>query len=201
MAKKVDHQERRGDIAKAAFWGIAKHGFQSVTLAKVARETGRSVGALMHYINSKDELLLMASEYAIFLLSNYLREIEERYVGLEALRQTVYIMLPLDAEKAGLFTLWFGFCARARENEKIATMVNLRYKGFQQNYTTLIKEAQKRGETPANVNPTTTAKNLVALIDGISMQNLVGNGISPRVQRQQVDSWIERTLSLRSSST
>ncbi len=194
MAKKVDHGERRDDIAKAAFWGIAKHGFQNVTLAKVASETGRSVGALMHYINSKDELLLMASEYAILLLTNRFREIDQKYDGLEAIRQTILMMLPLDDERAGIFTLWFGFCERARENEKIASMVHMRYAGFQQNYVALIKRAQKAGEIPAHVNATASGKNIVALIDGLSMQNLVGEGVPPRVQRQQVEIWIQNML-------
>lgn len=194
MAKKVDHGERRQDIAKAAFWGIAKHGFQNVTLAKVARETGRSVGALMHYISSKDELLLMASEYAILLLTNRFRAIDEEYDGLEAIRQTMHLMLPLDEERAGIFALWFGFCERARENDKIGAMVHMRYSGFQQNYVKLIRRAQKAGEISPDMNVAAVAKNGLAFIDGICMQNLVGDGVPARIQRQQVEVWIESML-------
>jgi len=194
MAKKVDHGERRQDIAKAAFWGIAKHGFQNVTLAKVARETGRSVGALMHYISSKDELLLMASEYAILLLTNRFREIDEKYDGLEAIRQTMHLMLPLDEERAGIFALWFGFCERARDHDRIGAMVHMRYSGYQKNYVKLIRLAQKAGEISSDVNAAAAAKNAVAFIDGICMQNLVGDGVAPRIQRQQVEAWIAGML-------
>jgi len=194
MAKKVDHGERRQDLAKAAFWSIAKHGFQNVTLAKVARETGRSVGALMHYISSKDELLLMASEYAILLLTTRFREIDEKYDGLEAIRQTMHLMLPLDPERAGIFALWFGFCERARENDKIGAIVHMRYSGFQQNYTKLIRRAQKAGEISADIQAVAVAKNVLAFIDGICMQNLVGDGVPPRTQRQQVEAWIAGML-------
>jgi AcrR family transcriptional regulator len=50
MPKKVDHDKRRADIAVAAFRVIGRKGVAGATIRDIARETGYSVGAIVHYI-------------------------------------------------------------------------------------------------------------------------------------------------------
>src|SRR5207248_8313763 len=62
MPKKVDHKERREAFLAAAYRTIKKKGIDGVTIRAVAREAGFTTGALVHYVDSKDKLLVQASE-------------------------------------------------------------------------------------------------------------------------------------------
>jgi len=195
VPKRVDHKLRHQDIAKAAFWSIAKYGFAGVTLVKVGEEMGTSIGAVTHYVKTKDEVLLLASEYASGLLIEGFKEAGEKYKGLEALRRSICQLLPLDAERAGIFSIWFGFCERAKLNSDIAGVVEQRYGGYPRLFARLIKAAQKEGEIDPDINPSFAADNLVAMIDGIGLHNLVSKGgLPPKKQRQHMEKWIETTL-------
>ena len=64
MARQADHVERRRLFAAAALNVISRDGLEGLTLREVAREAGFTTGALTHYFQSKDEVLIAASEYA-----------------------------------------------------------------------------------------------------------------------------------------
>ena len=64
MPRKVDHKERREAVLAAAYRTIKKKGIDGATIRAVAREAGFTTGALVHYVSSKDKLLVQASEYS-----------------------------------------------------------------------------------------------------------------------------------------
>ncbi len=60
MPKQVDHDQRRSQLADAAVTAIDVHGLDNVRLVDVAREAKLTTGAVVHYLNSKDDVLLAA---------------------------------------------------------------------------------------------------------------------------------------------
>lgn len=62
--RKVDHDSRRRDVAKAAAQLIAERGLEALTTRALARALGCSIGVLSHYFNSKDEIINAAFEWA-----------------------------------------------------------------------------------------------------------------------------------------
>ncbi|MGD1935805.1 MAG: TetR/AcrR family transcriptional regulator [Candidatus Phaeomarinobacter sp.] len=60
MPKQVDHDQRRSQLADAAVAAIDVHGLDSVRLVDVAREARLTTGAVVHYLSSKDDVLLAA---------------------------------------------------------------------------------------------------------------------------------------------
>lgn len=60
MPKQVDHDQRRSQLADAAVAAIDVHGLDSVRLVDVAREAKLTTGAVVHYLNNKDDVLLAA---------------------------------------------------------------------------------------------------------------------------------------------
>jgi len=57
VPKRVDHEERRREIAEALFRIAAARGLQAVTLRAVAAEAGISMNLVQYYFPTKEEML------------------------------------------------------------------------------------------------------------------------------------------------
>lgn len=64
MPKRVDHDERRREIAAAVFRVTARDGLDAATLRHVATEAGVTAGMVQHYFPSKDAMLRYAMDEA-----------------------------------------------------------------------------------------------------------------------------------------
>ncbi|MEU4688965.1 TetR family transcriptional regulator [Actinoplanes sp. NPDC023714] len=62
MPKKVDHRERRTQIADALMRVAAEQGLEAVSLRHVAAEAGVSAGMVQHYFRTKDEMMTFAMD-------------------------------------------------------------------------------------------------------------------------------------------
>ncbi|MGW4063051.1 TetR/AcrR family transcriptional regulator [Amycolatopsis sp. NPDC004747] len=60
MPKRVDHQQRRREIAEALFRIAAQRGLPAVTLRAVAAEAGISMNLVQYYFPAKDDMLRFA---------------------------------------------------------------------------------------------------------------------------------------------
>ncbi|GAA1004513.1 hypothetical protein Aple_071710 [Acrocarpospora pleiomorpha] len=61
MPKRVDHDVRRGEIARAALRLCVGEGLASVTIGRVAAEAAISKGLVQHYFPTKEALLQLAA--------------------------------------------------------------------------------------------------------------------------------------------
>ncbi|MGJ8686787.1 MAG: TetR/AcrR family transcriptional regulator, partial [Spongiibacteraceae bacterium] len=62
--RKVDHDQRREDVASAAASLIARSGLEALTTRALAKEMGCSIGVLSHYFSSKEEIVIAAFQWA-----------------------------------------------------------------------------------------------------------------------------------------
>ncbi len=67
MPKRVDHQQRRREIAEALFRIAAQHGLTAVTLRAVAAEAGISMNLVQYYFPAKEEMLRFAWQRVVEL--------------------------------------------------------------------------------------------------------------------------------------
>jgi AcrR family transcriptional regulator len=193
MPKKVDLKKRHEDLARAAVLAICKNGLNDVTLASVAKESGWSIGALTHYIKSKDELLMMAAEYANRELLQRMQPIRAKYKGLEALRHAAYLALPYNQQIPGIRNIWFGFWDRSRKNERVRVMIMASNDASRKRCGEYIKEAQELGELPENVDVAKISRSGLMLLEGINVHCFMTNKpLSKRAQREHVDDWIRQ---------
>jgi AcrR family transcriptional regulator len=195
MPKKVDHAARREAFLQAAYRVIKKHGFAGVTVRSVAKEAGFTTGALVHYVDSMDQLLVEASEYSA-------REVRDKMLAAEALsdplvslREVLYLALPSDEDKRGNWNYFLGFWERSVYNTAVRRVTHLRYSEWLKRTARLIHRAQKAGDIPKDVDVSLASHACVALIDGIATQVLrSGRSLSPKEQRALVDEWIRTWL-------
>ena len=192
MPKKVDHKERREAFLAAAYRTIKKHGIDGVTIRAVAREAGFTTGALVHYVSSKDKLLIQASEYSATEVRTAMEAMEALPDKLEALREVLYLALPSDEDKRGNWNFFLGFWERSVHNPAVRRVTHLRYVEWLKRTERLITAAQKAHKIAADVDVKRATRSIVALIDGIAIQALrTGSTLPGKEQRALVDNWIE----------
>ena len=168
-----------------------RSGVGGLTVREVAKEAGFTTGALTHYFHSKDQVLIEASEYSAKLVRP---RMERRALGsdtLSALKGVVEEALPITAAVRGYWRIWFGFWERAAYNPVVAKVMRARYDEWRGRLAVLISRAQAEGAAPTTFDADLAAQELVALVDGIAIQALLGTGRIPAArQREIIDNWI-----------
>lgn len=192
MARSVDHSERREIFAAAALRVIMREGIAGLTVREVAKEAGFTTGALTHYFHSKDQLLIEASEHSARLVRARMERAERTKPALEAIRKVVALALPLTAETRGYWRIWVGYWERSSYDDEVSRVMRLRYDEWRGRLARLLARAQEEGAVAPGVQVQHAAVSLVALVDGIGVQVLLGVGrIPPSRQRAMFDLWLE----------
>ncbi len=191
MPKRVDHSERREAFLQAAYRVIKKQGFAGVTVRSVAKEAGFTTGALVHYVDSMDQLLVEASEYSAREVRAAMETAEGLADPLISLREVLYLALPSDEDKRGNWNYFLGFWERSVYNPAVRKVTVLRYSEWLKRTGRLIRRAKVAGDLPADLDIPKAARACVALIDGIAIQVLrSGKPPPPKEQRELIDEWI-----------
>lgn len=207
MVRAVDHAERREIFAAAALRVIMRDGIAGLTVRRVAAEAGFTTGALTHYFNSKDQLLIEASELSARLVRTRMERLERTSPAVAALRKVVDLALPVTAEIRGYWRIWVGYWERSSYDDEVARVMRLRYDEWRERLARMLARAQSEGDVAPEVDPQRAAEALIALVDGIGVQVVLGvSRITAARQRALFDKWLdavrlgdETDLSLRPS--
>jgi AcrR family transcriptional regulator len=192
MAKAVDHGARREIFAEAALRVIMREGIAGLTVRRVSQEAGFTTGALTHYFQSKDQLLVQASELGARLVRERMAKAEAIVPALEAIRQVVAMALPVTPERRSYWRIWVGFWERSSYDADVAGTMRERYHEWRQRLGRLLKRAQDEGDVAADIDVGQAAGALVALVDGIGVGVLLGvQRIPPERQRAMFDRWLD----------
>lgn len=110
MPKIVDHEERRRELAEALWRVITTSGPQAVSIRTVAAEAGLSAGALRHYFQTREELLLFAmdlsEERVTQRIGEYSRAMDPEMPVVERAAGFAEQMLPLDETRRAEYRAW-----------------------------------------------------------------------------------------------
>lgn len=195
MARQADHNERRKLFAAAALAVIAREGLEGLTMREVAKEAGFTTGALTHYFQSKDEVLIAASEAGADVVRPEMDVAATGASAREALRDLLYTILPTTTAMKAQWRFWLAFWERGAHSPQVQKVMRERYFEYTNRVATVIRRAQEQGEVPREVDAERVAREIIALIDGIGVQVLIGTGkFTGLVQRQYVDSLLDLRL-------
>jgi AcrR family transcriptional regulator len=167
MPKIVDHNERKEKIAEAAWRVIRRDGLDSVSVRRVAEETGISLGALRHYFESQDELLA----YSMRLISSRANaRIQKLPFNGEPRHDMMLVigeLVPLDEVSLAESEVWLAFAGKAVSNPAIRALSlevhQELYTGFRRTIDHLVQHKL----TKENIDPDLETRRLHALIDGL----------------------------------
>lgn len=176
----------------AALRVIMRAGVDGLTVREVAKEAGFTTGALTHYFTSKDQVLIEASEMSAKLVRPRMERAARDRSALAALRRVVGESLPITPLARGYWRIWVGFWERASYNPEVKRVMLDRYEEWRGRLIVIIRRAQAEGEAATDFDPELAAQELVAMIDGVGVQVLLGSGRVPVARQWQIiDSWIE----------
>jgi AcrR family transcriptional regulator len=195
MARQADHNERRRLFAAAALAVISREGLEGLTMREVAKEAGFTTGALTHYFQSKDEVLIAVSEYGAEVVRPPMDDAASGASARQALRDLFYTILPTSTAMKAQWRFWLAFWERAAHSPQVQRVMRERYVEYVGRVSAVIRRGQAQGEVDAKVDAESVAREIVALVDGIGVQVLIGAGKFTSVtQRQYVDSFLDLRL-------
>lgn len=177
VPKRVDHQERRREIAEALFRIAAAHGLQAVTLRAVAAEAGISMNLVQYYFPTKEQMLRYAWKRIVKLsgeragkgIAQALRTGDERAV----VRACLLGVLPTDERGRVVCAVQIAYFAvdvtrgsqAPDQQELMPHLVHL--------LTEQLQHAQRRNRIPAHLDPRLEADALATMTAGLLTGMLV----------------------------
>lgn len=184
MPRQVDHGQRRREIAEAVCSLVSARGLEAVSLRDVAAEAGISMGRVQHYFRTKDEMLLFALEY---VGERDVAGVREALAGLPdppeprvVVRTVLTGLLGGAPEQLEAQRVSVAFQARALVEPRLAEPLLRGYAGIQALLEDVVRRGVAGGEAAEGTDPETAAAAVLALVDGLRVQTLLGHGTRER---------------------
>jgi len=166
MPKKIDHDARRKDIARAAISVIGDLGIDNTRLVDVARAANATTGTITHYFEDKDAVLLAALDHVAQNILLMLRH-PEKPDDIVALAE---LILPIDEEGLRDWRVWMSFFGRAVGDAALARINKAYYDEFRDGLAAIIRHQQTEGLLAAQIDPAVTADAIISVIDGFCIR-------------------------------
>jgi AcrR family transcriptional regulator len=190
VPKRVDHEERRRQIADALLRTAATRGLHATGMREVAAEAGVSLRLVQYYFGTKEELLLAAMQYlaARFGERAVARFREASGSGGPASPRDVIAAilaeaLPADDERRTFYVVYTAYLALSLTDPALAITPLVK------NSSTVIdvvaaqlRAAQGVGDTPAHLDPDLEALGLIAMSAGLATSILAGQSSVEQAQ-------------------
>ena len=194
VPKRVDHQARRLAIAEAIFAVIGSRGLEAVSLRDVAAQAGVSMGAVQHYFDSKEEMLLFAlghmRDRALARMHAELAAIGEP-TARETTKAAARAMLPIGEQGRQEAIVAGAFYSVATVHPAYAGPLREGYQRLLAVSRQSLAAAAQAGELPASVDTEREAAMLFFLIQGLVGPVLIGI-LSPAEALELLDHQLDR---------
>ena len=176
MARKVDHERRKADIARQAMHLFSKVGYDNVTLIMIAEATGVSRTVLYRYFSSKREILDAAILCVTGVIDRRSREIiVSKAPTPQKIEQICHVVADVMFENRDFVIAVFDFVvAMVRTGSDMNGVIAEFTKGTRNSLKALIRHALRRGEIPEILDVHRTADALYAEFESCAMRIVIG---------------------------
>jgi AcrR family transcriptional regulator len=179
MAARVDHEERRTQIAEALLRIADTEGLQSASMRAVAAEAGVSLRLVQYYFTTKEALLLDAlARLGIQLqarMESWIKAAGSPPTPRSILTAILSCILPTDAESRRITRTYAAYYTLVLSDpdvlEKFGTLPPDLLESF---LAKQIRAAQQTGEIDPAVDPELTGAGLLAMVNGLGQSVLGG---------------------------
>lgn len=193
MPRIVDHDERRRQICDVLLDLVAEVGVPGVTIRGIAERSGCSTGVIGHYFRNRKDLMMGGLRRAAEILSEFNTRVLASLEGIAALEQILEGSIPLDARRVALSRIFFFFYIEAMHEPELLHEVQSYLLHWRKSVGRAIRQAQKAGDIPADLDPNILAVDLIGLAEGVSIHALLDAGIMQSVrERSPVRYWIRQ---------
>ncbi|MEU0858810.1 TetR/AcrR family transcriptional regulator [Streptomyces griseofuscus] len=179
MPRRVDHGERRAEIAEALVRAAGRLGLHAVGMRDVAAEAGVSLRLVQYYFESKEKLLLFGLRH---LAARFGERVSARVAAagpdpgpravIEALLAAA---LPVDAESRTFHHLYTSYAVLSVTDEALAAQPFIKDPdAAEATVAALLRRAADAGQLAPGTDPAPAAAGLLALSAGLGTSVLVG---------------------------
>ena len=176
VPKKVDHHERREQIASALMRVAARDGLEAVSLRHVAAEAGVTSGMVQHYFPTKDQMMLFAMRSASARyeqrMAEAVGELGEHPAPRDLVGAVLRTLLPTDEEQQADARVALAFQSYAALNPPAADGLSSDGAQFRAFIADLVRDGRPPGGAAAAVDPTRAATALFAVAEGLGVHML-----------------------------
>ncbi|MFE2972399.1 TetR/AcrR family transcriptional regulator [Streptomyces sp. NPDC059340] len=179
MPKRVDHAERRTEIAEALVRVAGRHGLHAVGMRDVAAEAGVSLRLVQYYFETKEKLLLFGLQY---LTERFGARVATRIKdsgdspGPRAMVEALLMAaLPTDEESRTFHFVYTSYAMLAVNDSALAAQPFIKDPDAAEDAVTgILRQAQEAGLLRPGVEPRLEAAGLLAMSAGLGTGILVG---------------------------
>jgi AcrR family transcriptional regulator len=190
VPKRVDHEERRRQIADALLRAAAVRGLHATGMREVAAEAGVSLRLVQYYFGTKEELLLAGMQHlaARFAERAMTRIRQTRETGTLASPHDVIAAIlaeaiPADNERRTFAVLNAAYFALSLTDPALATdPLAKNTNAVVDVIAAQLRAAWAAGDTPAHLDPDAEALRLLAMASGLANGVLAGQASAERAQ-------------------
>lgn len=174
MPKLVDHEQRRKLFIVSAMNVLASKGYDAFNLRSVAEEAGFSTGAMAHYFEDRESLLLAVFHFYAAQLSSQVKALlDVPDAPAEKIRKLLLYMLPDNSQRRAGWKIWFELSRLARSEQDLQK-IRL---GLYAEWGALLEGLYQAGKPDqATLNPGAScffSTHLLAWLEGFTLQVLV----------------------------
>ncbi|MEO3944487.1 TetR family transcriptional regulator C-terminal domain-containing protein [Gorillibacterium sp. CAU 1737] len=175
MVKRVDHTQRKIEIAEAAWRVILRDGVQAATVRNIAAEAGLTLGALRHYFSVQEELLAFAMKLVQERVGARVRSLYPLAMPpKEKATRLLLELLPTTAEKMTELEVWFSFTFQKLAASSDSSSIEP--DGILWLVTRVMDDLEEAGALRPDLNKELEAERLYAVVDGLALHALMEPG-------------------------
>lgn len=179
MPKIVVPYERRKVVSDAAVRIMARTGIEGASLRNLATETGLSIGAIRHYFESHDELMVSTMRELGRRIRQRVTTRSDRLLTADLtspdavadlVAELLAELLPLGPAHREDMAAWLAFVAAARTQPAFQLVAEEHHEHTLRLIARILEEATDRGGLPAGLDLGIECFRLSALLDGLTLQ-------------------------------
>jgi AcrR family transcriptional regulator len=190
VPKRVDHEERRRQIADALLRTAATRGLHATGMREVAAEAGVSLRLVQYYFGTKEELLLAAMQHLASRFSERgmarikrLKETENPVTPRSIIAAILTEALPADDERRTFTVVYTAYLALSLSDPALAISPLARNSSIVSDVIAAqLRAAQAAGDMPAGLDPDLEAISLLTMSAGLGTSVIAGQSSAGQAQ-------------------
>jgi AcrR family transcriptional regulator len=190
VPRRVDHEERRRQIADALLRTAAERGLHATGMREVAAEAGVSLRLVQYYFGTKEELLLAAMQHLaaqfggrVLARIGRIKETESPASPRDVVAAILTEGLPVDDERRTFTVLYTAYFALSLTEPALAIAPLVRNSDAVLDVVAAqLRTAQAAGDTPVHLDPDLEAVSLLAMSAGLGTSVLAGQSSAAQAQ-------------------
>jgi AcrR family transcriptional regulator len=169
----MSYDERRNEVAKAAWQVIVRDGLDRTSMRAIAQELGASTGVVTHYFRDKEALILFALERVFEHVLADMKIAAQGQPGIDGFAQMICTALPLEMSDKDDWKVWVAFLGYSIGREHLVQEHRKRYDLLQQIIAQELANLQAAHLIRADIDLMLEANAIVALVDGIGTGSVI----------------------------